>query len=147
MNSLLSFCHLSLSLSQLFFFSLEALGRFGDFLLPDSKRQLRQAHQVVNTGPVMRILGKHPSYDSLKLFRIAGGDTVKGACLYFHGKTQMILSLKRWPECGQFVYDAPERPNVTLLVVFCVVYLLWAHIVRRADMSVSKLRLSVHHSG
>jgi hypothetical protein len=95
----------------------------------------------------MRILGKHPSYDSLKLFRIAGRDTVKCACLDFHGKTEMVLRLKRWSECCQFVNDAPERPNVTLLVVFGVIDLLWAHIVRGANMSVRELRLSIHHSG
>ena len=95
----------------------------------------------------MRILGKHPSYDSLELFRIAGRDTVKGACLDFHGKAEMILGLKRWFESCQLVNDAPKRPNVTLLIVLGVVDLLWAHIVRRANMSVSKLRFAIHHSG
>ena len=94
----------------------------------------------------MRILGKHPSYDSLELFRIAGRDTVKGACLDFHGKAEMVLRLKRWFESCQLVNDAPKRPNVALFIVLALVDLFRTHVVRGADMRISELRFLCHRS-
>lgn len=58
----------------------------------------------------------------------------------------MILCLERRMEGGELVDDAAERPDVALLVVLHIIDLLWAHVVRGANMRVGKLAFLIHNS-
>lgn len=59
----------------------------------------------------------------------------------------MVLSLERWVQSCHFIYKTPERPYIALFIVFALVNLLGAHVVRSAYMGIGKLRVLIHDSG
>ena len=60
-------------------------------------------------------------------------------------KLDLVSGFERSPQREHLVDDAARRPDITLLIVALLLNLLWAHVVRCADMGVGKDRLVAHH--
>ena len=67
-----------------------------------------------------------------------GRDTIYLAKFDLICKLDLVRRLKRSPQGQHLVDHAASRPDVTLFVVALLLDLLRAHVVRRADVSISE---------
>ena len=59
----------------------------------------------------------------------------------------MVLGFEGWAQGRHLVDDAAKRPDVALFIVLLIVDLLWAHVVRCANVGLGKHGLLIHNSG
>ena len=63
--------------------------------------------------------------------------------LNLNGQGELVKGLEWWAKARHFIGQAPERPNITFLIIVLVIYLLRTHVIRRADICLSEDRTMI----
>ena len=75
-----------------------------------------------------------------ELVRVSCWNPLVLTFLDLDGQSKLIQCLEGWSKGRHFISQAPERPDITFFIIVLVIYLLRTHVIRRADISLSKDR-------
>ena len=102
--------------------------------------------EIIDRDSTLLVLLQHRLYQVPELVGVTRRNPLVLTLLDLDGECELVQCLEGWPKSRHFISQAPQRPNITFLVIALVIDLLGTHVVGRADVRLSEDRSIIENA-